>query len=288
MTNEEARAWFAEEIRLVAGLDSQALVAAFGRVPRERFLGPGPWQLLGPGDPNAPYRTTADADPRHLYHDVLVAIDPARKLNNGQPSSLARWIAAADVRPGDRVLHVGCGVGYYTAMFAELAGPGGRVVGIEVDPQLAARARAALEPWPMAEVETGDASAVRGPFDAMFINAGCTHPRPEWLAALALGGRLVIPLTMHIPGKPHGVGAMLRVERVDGGRWPAAVVTAVGIYDCENARSDENEAELRKLAALGPSGQLAKGLVAVVEPHERGSGCLIHLPGFCLQRCLQP
>jgi protein-L-isoaspartate(D-aspartate) O-methyltransferase len=284
MTNEEARAWFAEEIRVVAGLDTAALVAAFGRVPREVFLGPGPWQIMPPGEPGGPYRTTADADPKHLYRDVLVAIDPARKLNNGHPSSLARWIAAADVRAGDRVLHVGCGVGYYTAIFAELAGPSGQVVGIEVDPALAARARAALAPWSTVEVETGDASALHGAFDAMFINAGCTHPRPEWLAALAPGGRLVIPLTMHIPGMPHSVGVMLRTERREGARWPAKVVTPVGIYDCENARNPENEAELRKLVALGPTGKLGDGLIAVLEAHERGSDCLVHLPGFCLQR----
>jgi hypothetical protein len=77
---------------------------------------------------------------------------------------------------------------------------------------------------------------------------------------------------------------MLRVERGDGARWPASVVSPVGIYDCENARNAENEAELRKLVALGPTGKLGEGLVAVVEPHERGSDCLIHLPGFCLQR----
>jgi protein-L-isoaspartate(D-aspartate) O-methyltransferase len=284
MTNEEARAWFAEEIRVVAGLESQALVAAYGRVPREVFLGPGPWQILPPGDPDASYRTTADADPKHLYHDVMVAIDPARKLNNGHPSSLARWIAAADVRAGGRVLHIGCGVGYYTAMFAELAGPGGRVLGIEVDPGLAARARAALQPWGMVDVETGDASAPQGPFDVIFVNAGCTHPRPEWLAALAPGGRLVIPLTMHLPGMRHGVGAMLRVDRGEDGRWPARIVSQIGIYDCENARDPESEAEIRKLAALGPTGKLVGALVAVVEPHERDGSCLLHLPGFCLQK----
>ena len=97
------------------------------------------------------------------------------------------------------------------------------------------------------------------------------------------GGRLVIPLTLHIPGMPHGVGAMIRVERRDP-RWPAKVVSPVGIYDCVNARDPANEAELRKLMALGPSGQLAGGVTAVVEPHERGDGCLLHLSGFCLQK----
>src|SRR5262249_39386167 len=136
-------------------------------------------------------------------------------LHNGQPSALARWIEAADVRAGDRVLHVGCGTGYYTAILAELAGAAGSVTAYEVDASLAARAREALGPWPQVTVVTGDAAAPQGPFDVAFINAGCTHPRPEWLAALAPGGRLIIPLTMHIPSLPHGVGGMLRAERRD-------------------------------------------------------------------------
>ena len=60
------------------------------------------------------YRVTTDADPRRLYHNVLVAIDPARKLNNGQPTAVITWLDALDPRPGDRVVHVGAGVGYYS------------------------------------------------------------------------------------------------------------------------------------------------------------------------------
>jgi protein-L-isoaspartate(D-aspartate) O-methyltransferase len=280
MTIEQARRWYAEEIRAVGHLESDAVVEAYAQVPREAFLGAGPWQIARSFELAAPYRTTVDADPRHLYHDVLVAIDPARQLHNGQPSALARWIEAAEVRPGNRVLHIGCGPGYYTAILAELAGPAGAVVGYEVDAALAARAQATLGPWPTVRVEAGDAAAPEGPFDAIFVNAGCTHPRSEWLAALAPGGRMMIPLTIHMPGLPGGVGGMLRVERRDP-RWPARIVSPVGMYDCSNARDPANEAELRKLA--GGGGQV-KPTAAVLAPHERGDGCLVHLPGFCLQR----
>lgn len=67
-----ARRAYAEELRTRARLRSDALVEAFAKVPRERFLGPGPWQgmpALGG------YTTTVDANPAHLYRDVLVAID---------------------------------------------------------------------------------------------------------------------------------------------------------------------------------------------------------------------
>jgi protein-L-isoaspartate(D-aspartate) O-methyltransferase len=252
-------------------------------VPREAFLGPGPWQIARPFEVGAPYRTTADADPRHLYHDVVVAIDPARQLNNGQPSGLARWIEALGIRPGDAVLHVGCGVGYYTAVMAELAREG-HVLAYEIDPDLAARARANLAAWPRVEVVTGDAAAPPGAFDAMLVNAGCTHARPEWLAALAPGGRLVLPLTMHVPGMPHGFGVMLRVQRPEAGparRWPAHVISKVGIYDCAGARDPAREAALKSLANFAATPQIC---ALVSEPHERGEACFVHSDGFCLQR----
>lgn len=280
MTIEEARRWYAEDIRAVAHLESEALVAALARVPREAFLGDGPWHIAKSFELADPYRITHDADPRHVYHNVLIAIDPSRQLHNGMPSALAQWIEAAAIRPGDRVLHIGTGTGYYTAILAELAGPRGSVVGYEVDDGLAARAQVALGPWPQVRVEAGDAAAPAGPFDAIFVNAGCTRPRAEWLAALAPGGRMVIPLTIQMPGLPHGVGAMLRLDRGDG-RWPAKVISQVGMYPCSNARDPADEVELRKLAAVIGG---VRPTVAVVEPHERGEACLAHLPGFCLQK----
>ncbi|MGH7291236.1 MAG: hypothetical protein ACREJT_08505, partial [Myxococcota bacterium] len=87
---ELARAAFAEEIRTLADLRSGALVRAFATLPREDFVGPGPWQIIrlsaaGGGG----YETTPDADPRRIYDNVLVALDPARRLNNGEPAWLA-------------------------------------------------------------------------------------------------------------------------------------------------------------------------------------------------------
>jgi protein-L-isoaspartate(D-aspartate) O-methyltransferase len=102
------RQFYAEELRAVANLQSGALVKAFAKVPREHFLGPGPWQILNPSFDS--YRTTPDADPKHLYHNVLIAIDAGRQLNNGQPSGLALWFDALDLQEGNRVVHVGCGL----------------------------------------------------------------------------------------------------------------------------------------------------------------------------------
>ena len=46
---DEIRHYYAEELRAVANLQSEALVRAFAKVPREHFLGPGPWQVFSPG-----------------------------------------------------------------------------------------------------------------------------------------------------------------------------------------------------------------------------------------------
>ncbi len=141
---------YAEELRAVSDLRSETLVKAFAKVSREHFLGPGPWQIVAPVQPGRPtYRTTEDADPRHLYHDVLVAIDPGRQLNNGEPSFLALCFDALELKARDRVVHICCGVGYYTAILAEVEGTSGHVTGIEVDVELAGRARADLNDKPI-------------------------------------------------------------------------------------------------------------------------------------------
>src|SRR5580658_877546 len=129
MTLDDYRRFYAEEIEQVASLTAPALVEAFARVPREKFLGPPPWQLASAemramaaaGLVQLQYRTTSD--PRHVYHNVVVSLDRAKDINNGQPSALASWIAALDLKSGERGYHMGCGVGYYTAIMAEVAGP---------------------------------------------------------------------------------------------------------------------------------------------------------------------
>jgi hypothetical protein len=102
MSLADARRAYAREIQAVARLTSAALVEALARVPRERFLGSGPWQIAQPFDPKNPYRLTPDDRPEQVYHDVVVAIDPARNLNNGQPSALACWMDAVAPRPRPR------------------------------------------------------------------------------------------------------------------------------------------------------------------------------------------
>jgi protein-L-isoaspartate(D-aspartate) O-methyltransferase len=187
------RQTYARQVTFLGGASNPALEAAYAAVPREAFVGDGPWSILRwPGS----YRTTPNADPIYLYADVLVSLVPERAINNGQPSAHAGWLQRVDIRPGDHVVHVGAGVGYYSAIMAELAGTAGRVTAIEYDPELASRATANLERWRNVHVVCGDGASVSfDPADVIYVNAGATRPADRWLDGLREGGRLLLPLT---------------------------------------------------------------------------------------------
>ena len=283
MTLEDYRRVYAEEIQFAAHLHSQAVVEAFARVPREAFLGPGPWQVGSPdvramsllGVGQKAYLTVED--PRHLYHNVVAVIDAGRDLNNGQPSALARWIEALDLQPGQRVYHLGSGVGYYTAILAEIVGPRGSVVASEVEPELAARARENLAPHKNVTLHSGDGVEVDpGPCDAMLINAGVTHPAPLWLDRLSKGGRIMAPITISM-GKNLGSGLMIKFVRERDG-VSAQVNSPVAIYSCTSMRDPEIEPLLR-------NGLTTQALFKVKslrrDSHDRTETCIVHTQDVC-------
>jgi protein-L-isoaspartate(D-aspartate) O-methyltransferase len=284
MTIEQYRRFYAEELRFVTNITSPALIEAFARVPREKFLGSGPWQVGSPelralsamGIGQANYVTVDD--PRHLYHNVVVVIDQARDINNGQPSALARWMSDLDLKAGERVYHLGSGVGYYTAVMAEVVGPKGSVVASEVDPDLAPRARANLASYSNVTVHAGDGSEFDpGECDAMLINAGVTHPHALWLDRLREGGRLVLPITLAI-SKTIGSGLMIKIMRGSGG-FSAQVSSPVAIFNCTSVRNPELEPQLRKALQTQT---LFKVKSLRRDAHDQTDTCLVHAPGMCL------
>ncbi|SFM20664.1 protein-L-isoaspartate O-methyltransferase family protein [Methylobacterium pseudosasicola] len=201
--------------------------AAFVAVPREPFAGPGPWSILASHvwrsqDRGPLYVTTPDDDTAFLYQDVLIAIDAARGINIGQPSLHALCLDALAPQPGETVIQVGTGSGYYTALLAHLVGPDGQVHGREIDPGLAERTAHNLVPWPWARVEARSGAAEGLPTaDAIYVNAGAPRPARAWLDALRPEGRLLFPLQ---PEK--GRGGMLLIRRGAGASaWPARFVS---------------------------------------------------------------
>jgi protein-L-isoaspartate(D-aspartate) O-methyltransferase len=280
---DTARRLYAEEIRTRAALRSEALAAAFAAVPREHYLGPGPWLIKRGGRGllhrlgerlRGEYRATEDSDPRRIYRDVHVAIDPKRGLNNGRPSRLAQWLDCLELRSGERVLHVGCGPGYYTAIMAEVVGPGGQVVGVEVDADLASRARRNLEHLRQVEVVHADGGEyTAGPCDAVFVNAGSTHVRPVWLESLRPGGRLILPLTADA-----GRGAMLKVT-FEGRFYAARFISTARIFHCAGGRDAESGRRLGDAFKRGES-TAVKSLRR--DAHEKDTTCWLHQDGCCL------
>ncbi|MBV9314941.1 MAG: methyltransferase domain-containing protein [Pseudonocardia sp.] len=129
-----------------------------------------------------------------------------------QPSLVADMLTALAPRPGDVVLEIGTGTGWNAALLAHRVGPAGRVVSIEVDPELAEHARSALtaaghEPL----VITGDGAAgypTGAPYDRLISTAAVREVLPSaWLAQLRPGSRLVTPW-----GTDYANGALLTLE----------------------------------------------------------------------------
>jgi len=155
-------------------LDSRVM-AALGKVPRHEFI------------PEANRAVAYDNRPQPIGHGQTIS----------QPYIVAVMTDMAAPGPDDRVLEVGTGCGYQTAVLAELAA---QVYSIEVVPELARAAAERLRRLGYANVETqvGDGArgwAARAPFDAIVVTAAAWHRIPPALIEqLAAGGRLVIPV----------------------------------------------------------------------------------------------
>jgi protein-L-isoaspartate(D-aspartate) O-methyltransferase len=280
------RRWFAEDLKL-RGLvrRNPSIVDAFAAVPRERFLGPGPWRLLADSiltSPNHPdlVFTTPDDHPHWIYHDVLVTIDGARHLNNGLPSFWAHNLDQVDLKRGERVLQVGAGTGYYTAVLAEIVGPEGRVVAVEYDAELAARAKTNVVPWAQVELVHGDGRTHDpGEVDAIVVFAGSTHPAPLWLDRLAEGGRLIMPLTGE-----NRWGFLLRTVR-RGSAFEASPISGVGIFPCAGGHDEEAGKRLQQaLQGQRPSQVPIKALHRGEPEPVAADRVWYHGPGFWLER----
>ena len=275
----ERRRRYAAESASIAGLKTPGLEEALASVPREAFLPPGPWIVVAEREP--PRQTPSD-DPQLVYENVSVAIDPERQLFNGAPAFLARMIDALALRPGARVLHIGAGLGYYSAVMAHVVGPSGRVVAVEVDEGLAAAARSNVSTMPWVEARCAGGSAIDGPFDAILVNAGVTHPQETWIDALAAGGRLLVPLTVEIPGMGPtlGKGVVAVIARSDDGTgFRAEILSFVAIYSAIGLRDDEIGARLGQAMRRTSFPNLTR---LRRDAHEISDDCWLHADRFCL------
>jgi protein-L-isoaspartate(D-aspartate) O-methyltransferase len=282
---------YARKVRRKAQLRSKLLIRAFAETPRERYLGPPPWKLLTLKG----YRVPRKSHPRYLYDDVLVGILPERFLNNGQPSGLAMWFDALDLKRNERVVHIGCGTGYYTAILANVVGTGGHVRAFEIDAELAPRAARNLAHLPQVEVIHGDGSALDpGPADAIFVNAGANYPASIWLDAIPVKGRLMFPListhnVLHPiinPWRsrsypyfyPYGMGGMMVLVTRESSQLRVKVISSVGIFPCVGAI--DREADNRAATALARTDYDCITSLRR-DSHDQDASCWLHGHGFC-------
>jgi protein-L-isoaspartate(D-aspartate) O-methyltransferase len=206
---EAIRGFYATMMGVASGSDDPRFERAFELVQREAFVGPGPWHI------NIYQRgvVTPSADPVFLYQNVLVNLDPAKGINNGEPFLHAAWMGAVEPKPNETVCHIGAGTGYYTAILSVLTLPGGKVNAFEIEEGLANKARDNLRPFEGVSVTLGDATKLPLPSsDLIYVNAEVGAPPVSWLQALRPNGRMILPwrpsqaagLAVIISRKPAG------------------------------------------------------------------------------------
>jgi protein-L-isoaspartate(D-aspartate) O-methyltransferase len=169
----ERRAMVEEQLRR-RGIHDERLLEAMRRVPRHEFV-------------------SAEQSPQ-AYADHPVVIP--EQQTTSQPYIIAAMLQAAELQPKDRVLEVGAGSGYQTALLAELAA---QVVAVERYSSLAESAQSRLQRFGYRNVVVVAGDGTLGwepsaPYNAIIVSAAAPRIPPALLEQLAVAGRLIIPI----------------------------------------------------------------------------------------------
>jgi protein-L-isoaspartate(D-aspartate) O-methyltransferase len=190
---DDLRARYVEQLRHDGAPLSAELARAFATVPREAFVTGGFQRRDGsraqPGD-----RDFLDL----VYRDDVLVTKLRDKVpvsSSSQPSLMAIMLDALDVHPGLHVLEIGAGTGYNAALLAAL---GARVTSIDVQPDIASQARAALSAAGIPGVEVRQSDGYAGSpatlFDRAIVTVGIAGVSPHWLTQLAPDGHIIAPV----------------------------------------------------------------------------------------------
>ncbi len=208
-------------------------------MPRERFV------------PEAAARDGLEAVYRN---QVILTTRDERGMwtsSSSQPSIMALMLERLDVREGQRVLEIGAGTGYNGALLAELVGPAGRVVSVELEPATARGARRALAGFAPVKVVGGDGRQGFGrgaPYDRIIVTASGAEVPSALFEQLVEGGLLELPLWVDRAGQTQAIvtfrkqaGRLRSTAVLFGGFMPlreaaGAAVPAGGVQLSANER----------------------------------------------------
>lgn len=145
--------------------------------------------------------------------------DGSLVTQSSSPAIIADLINRLDLHTGMRVLEIGTGSGYSTALLAHLAGTTGHVLSIDITAELVERARHLLlsNGYPNTTVMHGDGivgAPEHGPFDRIIAWATAPHLPAAWITQLATDGLIVAPIAL-APIATSGVGARIRLTDDD-------------------------------------------------------------------------
>jgi protein-L-isoaspartate(D-aspartate) O-methyltransferase len=176
----------------------------------------------------ARHRFVPDQLAPFAYRDQPLPIGFDKTIS--QPFMSALMIDLLDVQPGDRLLEVGTGLGYQTALLSRLAGS---VWSVDVVEEFVVSAAEQLRALELDNITLRVGDGGRGwpdeaPFDAILVSAAARELPTTLASQLAVGGRMVIPL-----GTAEGGQALTRIERISPDEVAIAEVTGVQFTELE-------------------------------------------------------
>ena len=254
---ERLRRRLVAELQSLGAIRSDRVRSAFLTVPRELFV------------PEYAEREGLEA----VYvNELIVTKTDANGFpmsSSSEPQVMAAMLDRLDLREGMRVLEIGAGTGYNAALLKTIVGPRGRVVSIDLDREVARKARRALHLGGYSlRVVCGDGHLgydAAAPYDRIVLTAGSASIAPAWIEQLREGGLLELPLRMAAVG-PQAIATFRRA-----GRRLRTVATVPGQF-----------MQLRSAEGAPPT--LAPTLPVMQAPRKGRKPAVVHLSGTSLER----